>query len=288
MLFPRLIGSMMRFVDEMHIKNYLLIWRGAGLCLLDIPYANPIKLDSDMLAGLLHAIQQVMNDGIKSITWKHQKILFEFADDLLHVLIMDSKSNQLHYETELINVRDRISKRFQQRPEWMKLIKRGQIQNVRTCALDVIQSFHLRGLDYNLTPKLQENHKDIPFATNEFIEMMQFLMSFIDGKRSIYQIIQDSDLAREMVLGLLSVLLLYDWIELIRVTGLNDRLKLAREPRIFEINNLGPRELLREVCSEFRFPSSAIEVAEKLGLDPYVVLFIAGKLLDCDVLIFHE
>jgi hypothetical protein len=279
---------MMRFSDEMHIKNYLLIWRDAGLCLLDIPYRNSIKMDSDMLTALLRAVQQVMNDGIKRIIWKHQKILFEFADDLLHVLIMDSNSNELLYETELINVKNRISKRFQQRPEWVKLIKRGQIRNVRTCALDVIQSFYLRGLDYNLTPKLQENHKDIPFATIEFIEMMQFLMGFIDGKRSIFQIIQDSSLAREIVLGLLSVLLLYDWIELIRVAGLNDRLRLAREPRIFEINNLGPGELLREVCNEFRVPSSTIEVAERLGLDPYVILFIAGKLLDCDVLIFYE
>ena len=279
---------MMNLSNAIQVKNFLLVWRNAGFCLLNIPYTNPIKLDSDMLAGLLRAIQQVMSDGIKRITWKHQTILFEFADDLLYVLITNPISNEQLYRNELVNVRNRISKRFRRRPEWAKLIRRGQILSIRECALDVMQSFHLRDLDYNLTPILQEDYEDIPFAVREFNETLELLISFIDGKRTIYQIIDDSPLDRDMVLGLLSVLLSYEWIELVRVAKLDDRLKLIRKPTIFDLSDLGPLELLDEVLHEFRVTTTSKEVANRLRLNPHVVLFLAGKLLDRGVLTYMK
>ena len=272
--------------NAMQIKNFLLIWQDAGFCLLNIPYTNPIQLDSDMLAGLLRAIQQVMSDGIKRITWKHQTILFEFANDLLYVLIMNSISNESTYRNDLFNVIDRVSKRFQERPEWAKLIKIGQIRTVRECALDVIQSFHLRELDLSLTPRLLESREDIPFAVREFNEILELLIGFIDGKRTVYQIIDDSHLDRDMVLGLLSVLLSHDWIELIRVVTIDDSLKLVKEPTIFDIRNLGPEELLWELLHEFEETTTSREVADRLRLDPYVVLFLAGKLLERKILTY--
>lgn len=239
-----------------------------------------------MLAGLLRAIQQVMNDGIKRITWKHQTILFEFADDLLYVLIMSSISNESTYRNELFNVIDRVSNRFQERPEWAKLIKIGQIRTIRECALDVIQSFHLRELDLNLTPRLQESHEEIPFTVREFNEILELLISFIDGKRSVCQIIDDSRLDRDMVLGLLSVLLAYDWIELVRVVTIDDKLKLVKEPTIFDLSNLGQKELLGKLVHEFEETTTSKEVADRLRLDPHVVLFLVGKLLEWKILTY--
>ncbi len=241
-----------------------------------------------MLAGLLRAIQQVMEDGIKRITWKHQTILFEFADDLLYVLIMNTISNEPLYRNELINVRDRIRKRFQRRPEWGRLIRRGQIQSIRECALDVIQSFHLRELDISLTPRLQESHEDIPFAVKEFNEILELLIGYIDGKRTVYQIIDDSRLDRDMVLGLMSVLLSYDWIELVRVVTIDDRLKLVKEPTIFDLSNLGPKELVGKLVHEFEETTTSKEVADKLSLDHHVVLFLAGKLLEGKILVYMK
>jgi len=274
--------------SAIQIKNFLLIWQDAGFCLLNIPYTNPIQLDSDMLAGLLRAIQQVMSDGIKRITWKHQTILFEFADDLLYVLIMSSISNESTYRKELFNVIDRVGNRFQERPEWAKLIRRGQILSVRECALDVIQSFHLRDLDYNLTPILQEDYEDIPFAVREFNEILELLISFIDGKRTIYQIIDDSPLDRDMVLGLLSVLLSYEWIELVRVVTIDDKLKLVKEPTIFDLSNLGPKELVGKLVHEFEETTTSKVVADRLNLDRHVVLFLAGKLLEDKILAYMK
>ena len=273
------------------IKNFLLIWQDAGFCLLNIPYTNPIQLDSDMLAGLLRAIQQVMSDGIKRITWKHQTILFEFANDLLYVLIISSNSNESIYRNELFNIIDRVSKRFQERPEWTKLIKTGQIRTIRECALDVIQSFHLSEIDLSLTPRLrelQEDHEAIPFAVGDFNEILETLFGFIDGKRTVCQIIDDSRLDRGMVLGLLSVLLSHERIELVRVVKIEDKLKLTRKPTIVDLSDLGPKELLWELVHEFEETATSKEVADRLRLDPHVVLFLAGKLLDRGVLTYMK
>jgi hypothetical protein len=235
---------------------------------------------------LLRAIQQVMNDGIKRITWKHQTILFEFADDLLYVLIMSSISNESIYRKRLIKVRDSIRKRFLERPEWSRCIDAGQLRSIRECALDVIQSFHLRELDLDLTPRLLESHEDIPFAVREFDENLEQLIGFIDGRRTIYQIIDDSRIDRKMVLGLLSVLYYYGWIELIRVVEIDDKLILVQKPTELELGSLGPKEVLWKLIHEFTVATTSKEVAEMHKIDPHVVLFLAGKLLERGVLTY--
>ncbi len=283
-LFSRIMWIVNDRIDALEIKNFLLIWRDAGFCLLNITYTNPIHLDPDMLAGLLRAIQQVMNDGIKRITWKHQTILFEFADDLLYVFIMNSISNEIIYRNRLVNVRDNVRKRFRERPEWSRCIEAGQLRSIRECALDVIQSFHLSDLDLDLTPRLRESHETIPFAVREFDEILELLIGFIDGKRTIYQIIDDSCIDRKMVLGLLSVLSHFDWIELVRIVDMDDKLKLVQNPTMLEFGNLGPKELLWKLVHEFTTLATSKEVADKHRLDPHVVLFLAGKLLDRGVL----
>jgi len=279
---------MMNKFDVMQIKNFLLIWQDAGFCLLNIQYTNPIKLDADMLAGLLRAIQQVMSDGIKRITWKHQTILFEFVDDLLYVLITSSISNESTYRNKLFEVIDRVGKRFQERPEWPKLIGTGQIRTIRECALDVIQSFNLRAINPNLTPKLQENCESIPFAIREFNEILERLIGFIDGKRTVYQIIDGTSFERDTVLGLLSVLLAYNWIKLIRVVTIEDKLKLTREPTVLDLCNLGPKDLLGKVIHEFEETTTSQEVADKLRINPHVVLFLTRKLLEGKILTFMK
>lgn len=266
-------------IEVMEIKNFLLIWRNAGFCLLNIPYTKSIQLDPDMLAGLLRAIQQVMNDGIKRITWKHQTILFDFADELLYVLIMSSVSNESIYRKRLIKVRENIRKRFRERPEWTRCIEAGQLRSIRECALDVIQSFQLRELDLDLTPKLLGSHGDIPFAVREFDEILEQLLSFVDGKRTIYQIIDDSGIEKELVLGLLSVLSHYDWIDLVRIVDKDDKLILVQRPSEIELGSLGPKELLWKLIDEFTVVTTCKEVAERYRIDPHVVLFLARKLL---------
>ncbi len=273
-------------IEVTEIKNFLLIWRNAGFCLLNIQYTNPIQLDPDMLAGLFRAIQQVMNDGIKRIAWKHQTILFEFADELLYVLIMNSISNEPIYRNRLIKIRDSIRKRFRERPEWSRCIEAGQLRSIRECALDVIQSFYLRELDPEMTPRLLESCENIPFAVREFDEALELLMGFTDGKRTIDQIIDDSCIDRKMVLGLLSVLSYYGWIELVRVVDIDDKLILVQRPTEIELGSLGPKELLWKLIHEFNVESSCKEVAEIHRIDPYVVLFLAGKLLERRVLTY--
>jgi len=239
-----------------------------------------------MLAGLFRAIQQVMNDGIKRIAWKHQTILFEFADELLYVLIMNSISNEPIYRNRLIKIRDSIRKRFRERPEWSRCIEAGQLRSIRECALDVIQSFYLRELDPEMTPRLLESCENIPFAVREFDEALELLMGFTDGKRTIDQIIDDSCIDRKMVLGLLSVLSYYGWIELVRVVDIDDKLILVQRPIEIELGSLGPKELLWKLIHEFNVESSCKEVAEIHRIDPYVVLFLAGKLLERRVLTY--
>ncbi|MGY5859421.1 MAG: hypothetical protein RTU63_08620 [Candidatus Thorarchaeota archaeon] len=285
-LFSRIMWIVNDHIDAMEIKNFLLIWRNAGFCLLNIPYTNPIQLDSDMLAGLLRTIQQVMNDGIRRITWKHQTILFEFADELLYVLIMSSVSNESIYRNRLIKVRDSIRRRFRERPEWSRCIEAGQLRSIRECALDVIQSFHLRNFDLDLTPKLLENHRDIPFAVREFDEILEQLIGFIDGKRTIYQIIDDSGNDRKLVLGLISVLYHYEWIEIVRAINIEDKLILVQRPTEKELGSFGPKELLWKLFHDFTMAATCKEVAEIHGLDSHVVLFLAGKLLERGVLTY--
>lgn len=269
----------MRAIDPSNLRNIMVIWLETGFCLLNVPYTNPLDVDSDMLAALLRAIQQVANDGIRKIGWEHHSILFEIKDNLLVVLIMRSASDDEPYRENLLAALRLIIRRFDMHPSWAEQILNGQVKSPRESILDVVQYFPLHIIDETLTPLVAEKGSKIGFDIGEFKLARESLCRYIDGKRTVKQIINDSGMNKSRAIGILSVLCYCNHITLLRVPREDDMLIMTKPTLLCSAVSRLPLEGIEEVLMDFDGTRSVRSIAQSNDLDMSVVLFIAKDLL---------
>ena len=272
--------------DPTKIRNFLLVWLETSFCLLNVPYHAPLEMDPDMLSALLRAIQYMMNDGIRKIKKKQSTYLFEINKDLLFVLIMQSVPDEDIYRQALVKIKEEVSSKFQNRPEWPRLVKTGRIGMICECEIDVVPILPLMSIDRQLTPEFRSRREDIPFDIGEFSDMLDLVCGFIDGKKTVAQIVDTIPIDVNLVRGLLSVLLAYDWIELIRVPSLGDTLTLVKEPTESDLNSFLPSRRVKELIHDFNGEFPINQIADNHKMNPSVVLFIARQLLERGILSF--
>ncbi len=279
---------MKREVDPTKLRNFLVIWIKVGFCLLEIPYTDPLKVDKDLLAGLLSAIQHRSSQNIMEIHFNKHSILFDLDEELLNVLILKHVSDNTPYRDGLTIASKAIRERFNKRTEWVKQIKMGVMKPISECALDVLSSFPLKQIDVRMTPLKVQARKQIPFQTGEFAEKLKLVESYIDNKRPVERIIEELSLEPREVIGLISVLLENNWIELLRVPKGDDILIKNRVPSERELHVLG---LSNEIILFLRFFEGNLtlnEIAIDMNMTLDVTIFLVTKLLKKEIFAFPD
>lgn len=190
----------MRASNPHEIRNLLVIWRETSFCLLNVPYMNPLSVDGDMLAALLRAIQHVAHDGLRMIRWERHSILFEMDENLLVVLVTKSNSNETLFRESLRVVTTSISSRIDEHPYWIEEIRMGKVKNSREIILDVLSTLPPRIIGEELTPIISGFGEHLCFDIGDFKTTRENICKYVDGKRTVQQIITESGYDKSIVL----------------------------------------------------------------------------------------
>jgi len=160
----------------------------------------------------------------------------------------------------------------------------GDVRRFRELALTVIKEFPFDSADLNMVPVFKNSGVRIPFRVGNVDHELEQVESFINGKRTVAEIMDLMGHSDEEVQALLSILTRYEWIEFkYRLSG-TDVLQVNDCPAII-LDKLRADygEALEDVMTKFDGTASIDDIVEGLHNDRYdkdALLFLIDKLVE--------
>ncbi|MFW9846166.1 MAG: hypothetical protein ACFFD6_05435 [Candidatus Thorarchaeota archaeon] len=270
------------------VRYLSMVRREGGEPIIGIPYRE-MSVDPDLVASFVLAIIIFENRQLKTFTKEGYVVVIEEGNHVVGLLIIDKVEDDTPYRQALI----RMIERFESEYEAQLLNWRGDIRPFREFALHILEIFPYRRLDWEMVPKVvtkSEAAPDlqaiIPWSVGQTDEKIQLILGFINGKRTITEIVEQAGLPEGEVLALLSMLDRYKWISLSR--RLEDKSVLVKvmDPPLLLRGVYGDQlTALVALCDGSRTLS---EVCDALPYNMEAVKTVAKNLIDAGVLGFHE
>jgi hypothetical protein len=205
------------------------------------------------------------------------------------LLIVDKVDDDTEYRNALIKLIERFESEYEIHLQNWK----GDIRPFREYALSILEIFPYRSLDWELVPKMVTKSEaapdlqtNIPWSVGETDKKLQLISGYINGKRSIKEIVEQSEMPDGEVLAILSMLDRYKWITLSR--RLEDKSKLVKvmEPPLLLRGVYGDQlTALVDLCDGTK---TLQEICELLPYNMEAVKTVAKNLIDAGVLGFHD
>ncbi|MFW9967173.1 MAG: hypothetical protein ACFFEA_08460 [Candidatus Thorarchaeota archaeon] len=270
------------------VRYLSLVRREGGEPIIGIPYRE-MSVDPDLVASFVLAIIIFENRQLKTFTKEGYVVVIEEGKYVVGLLIVDKVEEDTEYRNALI----RLIERFESEYETHLQSWKGDIRPFREYALSILEIFPYRRLDWELVPRMVTKSEaapdlqaNIPWSVGATDEKLQLIAGYVDGKRSIEQIIEQSGMPEGEVLALLSMLDRYKWITLSRRLDDKSILVKVMEPPLLLRGVYGDQlTALVELCDGTR---TLIEVCESLPYNMEAVKTVAKNLIDAGVLGFHD
>ncbi|MFX1263973.1 MAG: hypothetical protein ACFFH0_01225 [Promethearchaeota archaeon] len=196
-------------IDVSPIQHIMFLGLEAGELLLYVPYDGSTDVSHDLRAALLRAVMHFSGDDIRSIRWSNFMYVFEPGEISIAVMGL-----RVGYDEELY--RDKLLKILSGFEREYKLALRqdtGDIRRYKNFALAVISEMPLVNIDLNLVPKPKDSGDPIPWRVGEVDVKLEILQQSANGKRTIREIIELTQMPKEEVIALSSILAYFEWIE---------------------------------------------------------------------------
>jgi hypothetical protein len=166
---------------------------------------------------------------------------------------------------------------------------KGDIRPFREYALDILSIYPYSDLDFELVPRLLKRSKatpdqkaKIPWCVGRTDEKAQEILGFINGKRSILEIMEASKYDQNEISAIFSMLYRYKWISLSRKLESDSKLVKVADPPRFLIGVYGNQlEHIVGLCDGTR---SLSDICQELPYSMEVVKTLAKNLIDAGVL----
>ena len=157
----------------------------------------------------------------------------------------------------------------------------GDVRRFREFALTVIKEFPFQTADLNMVPIKTSNGVRIPFRVGAVDRELEQVESFINGKRTVAEIMDLMGLSDEEVLALVSVLARYRWIDFKRRLSESDLLVRADCPAII-LTRLKSQygKALEDLMSKFDGKTRVADVMASLPYDRDAIWFLINKLVE--------
>ncbi|GAH13897.1 unnamed protein product, partial [marine sediment metagenome] len=118
---------------------------------------------------------------------------------------------------------NKIISKFESTYESQMITWKGDIRPFRQFALEILQVYPYRTFSLKMIPKLvtksdatPDYQAPIPWSVGETDEKLQIVLGYINGKRTIEEIMNQSEFEDSEILAILSMLDKYNWITLAR------------------------------------------------------------------------
>ena len=274
--------------EHAFVRYLSLVRREGGEPIIGIPYRE-MSVDPDLVASFVLAVIIFENRQLKTFTKEGYVVVIEEGEQVVGLLIIDRVEDDEPYRSALIS----LINNFESKYENQLLAWKGDIRPFREFALDILQVFPYRTFSLEMIPKLitksdakPDYQSSIPWSVGETDEKIQQVIGFINGKRTIDEIMDQSELADPEILAILSMLDKYKWITLTRKLEDSSILQKIMDPPKFLIGVYG--EQLTSIVEKCDGTKSLAEVCEMLPYNMEAVKLVAKNLIDSGVLGFLD
>lgn len=251
-----------------------------GESILSIPYAE-LSVDPDLIAGFVTAVIIYANTPIRTIRKAGYDILIEVGETVLVLLVVTPVPDETPYRKKLKRILSQVEEKYG------KELKRfeGDVRRYRELALDIIVEFPFNIPAHNLVPVKKNMGIQIPFRVGVVDQKTEQLEAFINGKKTVEEILNLIDLPDEEVVALLSMLARYRWIDYKKRLTEKDTLK-SQDCSDVVLASLKQQfgEAVDEILNAFGSGREISAIMEDLPYDTNAIWFLINKLLDAGCL----
>lgn len=274
--------------DEAKVRYLSLVRREGGEPILGIPYRE-MRVDPDLVASFVLAVIIFENRQLKTFVKEGYVVVIEEGKYVVGLLIIDRVEDDEPYRNTLRKIIGEFESNYENQLESWK----GDIRPFREFAIYILGVYPYRRLDWNLVPTLVTKSEaapdlqaPIPWSVGETDVKIQTIVGFINGKRTMSEIMEAAGYPKSENIAIFSMLERYKWISLSRRLSSDSILVKKIEPPKFLQGVYGDQlsEIL-ELCDGNR---TLNDVCENLPYNMEVVKTVVKNLIDSGVLGYHD
>ncbi len=275
-------------LNEEIVRYVSLVRKDGGEPVLGISFRE-MSVDPDLVASFVLAIVIFENQQLRTFIKEGYVVVIEEGNHVVGLLIIDKVEDDEPYREALKG----IIKNFEVKYELQLTLWRGDIRPFREFGIDILGVFPYRRFDGQLVPKLikksdatPNNQATIPWSVGETHKKIQTVVSYINGKRTIEEIVKSTGYSNAELTAIFSMLDRFNWIMLSRRANKDTVLvKLTDTPKRL-IGAYGNQlDDFVELCDGTR---TLEQVCELVPFDIEVLMTIAKNLIEAGVLGYSE
>jgi hypothetical protein len=263
------------------VRYISLIRLEGGESILNIPYAE-MTVDPDLIAGFVSAVIIFANTPIRTIRKAAYDILIEVGRTVLVLLVVDPVGDEAPYRARLKRILGQVEDEHGHKLEKFE----GDVRRYREFALNIIMEFPYKVPDLELVPLKLTKGIPIPFRVGKVDSLLEKVESFINGKRTVAEILDLIGLPEPEVTAIISVLAKYKWISFKRRLTEQDVLIRSKCSKMALDTLRAQYGLpLEEIVEAFDGVKTLKEVLDALPYDRSACWFLVNKLIEMDCLV---
>ena len=267
-------------VDTKKVRYISLIRMEGGESVLNIPYAE-LTVDPDLIAGFVTAVIIFAKTPIRTIRKAAYDILIQVGETVLVLLVVDPVPDETPYRAKLQHILNEVEALHGEKLRHFE----GDVRRFREFALTIVKEFPFQSADLNMIPIFKNSGVKIPFRVGNVDHELEQVESFINGKRTVAEIMDLMGHSDEEVQALLSILTRYEWIEYKHRLTKNDVLQKEDCPSI-TLDKLRSQygQALEDVMDKFDGTAKINDIVESLveslHFDEDALMFLIKKLVE--------
>ncbi len=272
-------GNIEMGLDVSKVRYISLIRLEGGESILNLPYAS-MTVDPDLIAGFVTAVIIFAKTPIRTIRKAAYDILIEVGETVLVLLVADPVADEKPYRKKLKQILELVEEKHGAKLEKFE----GDVRRFREFALTILKEFPYDRPDISMVP-FKKKGKTIPFRVGTTDKALEKIENFINGKRTVSEIMDLIDLSDDEVVALLSALEKYGWIGYKRRMSETDMLVTAdcSDTALERIRSqYGPP--VDDLLAAFENPTRIDEVLTALKYDKNALWFLLNMLTDANCL----
>ena len=263
-------------LDVSKVRYISLIRLERGESILSLPYEE-MSIDPDLIAGFVTAVIIFAKTPIRTIRKAAYDILIEVGETVLVLLVVDPVPSEAPYRERLQRILEDVEEKH-----GAKLKKfEGDVRRFREFSLEILMEFPFSTIDIDLVPSANKKGIIMPFRVGTIDSKLEQLEAFINGKRTVAEIMDLIDLPENQVLALFSMLQKYKWIDFKRRLTDNDILVNQECPEI-TLNSIKAQygKPVDDMLNHFDGSMTITQVIEALPYDQQALWFLINKLVE--------
>ena len=292
MLLSEIVSTFVRMCAtsdyEEHVRYISLVRREGGEPVIGITYRE-MSVDPDLVASFVLAVIIFENRQLRRFVKEGYVVVIEEGKEMVGLLIIDKVEDEDPYREVLKGIIRTFETVYEAQLEsW-----NGDVRPFREFALSILGAYPYRRFDWELVPRLSrksdpafEGYAPIPWSVGEADKKIQTVVSFVNGKRTILEIMQSTGLSQEDMVAIVSILDHFGWATFGRKITAETYLVKVSDPHKFLVGVYGEQiNRFVELCDGTK---NLEDVAALLSYSMEVLLTVAKSLVDAGVLGFGE